>query len=118
MFILCCVLLPYLVFGCVMDSISMILLTIPIFYPILITLDFGMTPDTFGIWLGVLVLIVVEVGLITPPVGMNLYVINAMAKDVSIGETFRGALPFVVADLCRVVLLILFPWISLGLILD
>jgi TRAP-type C4-dicarboxylate transport system permease large subunit len=62
------------------------------------------------------VLVVVEVGLITPPVGMNLFVINAMAPDIAIGETFRGVLPFVLSDVLRVIVLVLFPSLSLGLI--
>jgi len=110
------VLLLYLGFGCVMDSLSMILLTVPIFYPIMLTLDFGLSPTDFGLWFGILVLIVVEVGLITPPVGMNLFVINSMAKDIPISQTFRGTLPFVLTDLIRVVILTLFPAITLGLV--
>lgn len=114
--VLTVVLLLYLVFGCVMDSLSMILLTVPIFYPIMIALDFGMSPEDFGLWFGILVLIVVEVGLITPPVGMNLFVINAMARDIPIGHTFRGTFPFVVADLVRVIILTAIPPITLGLV--
>ncbi|WP_273486657.1 TRAP transporter large permease, partial [Lentibacter algarum] len=78
--VLIIVLAFYLVFGCLMDSLSMILLTIPIFFPVISQLDFGMTPEHVAIWFGILVLIVVEVGLITPPVGMNLFIINAMDK--------------------------------------
>jgi TRAP-type C4-dicarboxylate transport system permease large subunit len=96
-----------------MDSLSMILLTIPIFYPIVETLDFGLTPEEAGIWFGILALIVVEVGLITPPVGMNLFVIQSMAPDIAIRDTYRGVLPFVASDLLRVVLLVLFPAITL-----
>jgi tripartite ATP-independent transporter DctM subunit len=103
----------YLVFGCVMDSLSMILLTIPIFFPMISGLDFGLTPEHTAIWFGVLVLIVVEVGLITPPVGMNLFVIQSMAPDIPIRETYRGVLPFVASDLARVVLLVMFPVITL-----
>jgi tripartite ATP-independent transporter DctM subunit len=106
----------YLVFGCIMDSLSMILLTVPIFYPIMVGLDFGMSADDFGLWFGILVLIVVEVGLITPPVGMNLYVINALDKDTPIAETFRGTLPFVIADLVRVCILLALPALTLGLV--
>lgn len=114
--ILTIVLLLYLGFGCVMDSLSMILLTVPIFYPIMTALDFGMSPADFGLWFGILVLIVVEVGLITPPVGMNLFVINSMAKDIPISQTFRGTLPFVVTDIARVVLLTAVPSLTLGLV--
>ncbi len=107
------ILLFYLVFGCVMDSLSMILLTIPIFFPMFVGLDFGLPPEEAAIWFGVLVLIVVEVGLITPPVGMNLFVIQSMAPDISIRETYRGVMPFVASDLLRVVILVLFPSITL-----
>ena len=114
--ILLAVLLMYLIFGCIMDSLSMILLTVPIFYPIMVGLDFGMSADDFGLWFGILVLIVVEVGLITPPVGMNLFVINALDKDTPISETFRGTLPFVITDLIRVAILTLVPSLTLGLV--
>jgi tripartite ATP-independent transporter DctM subunit len=103
----------YLIFGCVMDSLSMILLTIPIFFPMFTGLDFGLPPEEAAIWFGVLVLIVVEVGLITPPVGMNLFVIQSMAPGVSIRETYRGVLPFVASDLIRVAVLVAFPSITL-----
>ena len=106
----------YLILGCFMDSLSMILLTIPIFYPIVIALDFGLPPAEFGIWFGILVLIVVEVGLITPPVGMNLFVINSMSKGTSLGQTYAGVTPFLVSDLVRTVILVAFPSISLFLV--
>jgi tripartite ATP-independent transporter DctM subunit len=103
----------YLIFGCVMDSLSMILLTIPIFFPMVSGLDFGLTPEQTAIWFGILVLIVVEVGLITPPVGMNLFVIQSMAPDIPIRDTFRGVIPFVISDLLRVAVLVAFPAITL-----
>ncbi len=112
MLILAC----YLVFGCVMDSLSMILLTIPIFFPIIMVLDFGLSPEDTAIWFGILALIVVEVGLITPPVGMNLFIIQSMARDVPVTQTYRGVLPFVLSDLVRVVILVLFPAITLALV--
>lgn len=111
--ILCIILVFYLIFGCVMDSLSMILLTVPIFFPIITGLDFGLGPEETAIWFGILVLIVVEVGLITPPVGMNLFVIQSMAPEISIRDTYRGVLPFVVSDIARVVILVLFPSITL-----
>ncbi len=111
--VLTAVLVLYLVFGCVMDSLSMILLTVPIFFPIMSGLDFGLGPEDFALWFGILVLIVVEVGLITPPVGMNLFVINSMAKDIPIIQTFRGVFPFVMTDLIRVAILTAFPAITL-----
>ncbi|MFA8387794.1 MAG: TRAP transporter large permease [Pelagibaca sp.] len=115
-FILTLVLLMYLLFGCVMDSLSMVLLTVPIIFPIMSVLDFGMSPNDFGLWFGILILIVVEVGLITPPVGMNLFIINSMAKDTPIGQTYKGALPFVLTDMVRVVILAAFPPITLWLV--
>ncbi len=114
--VLLAILLCYLVFGCVMDSLSMILLTIPIFFPIVSVLDFGLPAEEMALWFGVIVLIVVEVGLITPPVGMNLFVINSMAPDVPLSRTYGGALPFVFSDIVRVTILILFPTITLGLV--
>lgn len=114
--VLTAVLVMYLAFGCIMDSLSMVLLTVPIIYPIMLVLDFGMTPDDFGLWFGIIVLIVVEVGLITPPVGMNLFIINYMAKDTPIKETFKGALPFVLTDIIRVIVLTAFPSITLWLV--
>jgi len=114
--VLAAILVMYLVFGCVMDSLSMIVLTVPIFFPILSGLDFGLPPADFALWFGVLVLIVVEVGLITPPVGLNLFVINRMASDVPIAATFKGVIPFVCSDLVRVLILTLFPGLTLGLV--
>ena len=107
------ILLIYLLLGCVMDSLSMILLTVPIFFPVVTALDFGLGPEEFAIWFGILVLIVVEVGLITPPVGMNLFVINSMAKDTPIMQTYRGVTPFVITDIVRTAILLLFPGITL-----
>jgi TRAP-type C4-dicarboxylate transport system permease large subunit len=111
--VLAAILVFYLVFGCVMDSLSMILLTIPIFFPMVSGLDFGLPPEEAAIWFGILVLIVVEVGLITPPVGMNLFVIQSMAPHISIRDTYRGVMPFVASDLLRVVVLVLFPAVTL-----
>lgn len=111
--VLAIVLIFYLLLGAVMDSLSMILLTVPIVYPMMAMLDFGLPPDDFAIWFGILVLIVVEVGLITPPVGMNLFVINAMARDVPMSQTYRGVLPFVASDIARTAILVAFPPITL-----
>jgi tripartite ATP-independent transporter DctM subunit len=113
--ILACILLVYLVFGCLMDSLSMILLTVPIFFPIISQLDFGMTSEEVAIWFGILVLIVVEVGLITPPVGMNLFVINAMDPRTPMLDTYKAVLPFIASDVVRVSLLVTFPSITLFL---
>ncbi|ODS64826.1 MAG: C4-dicarboxylate ABC transporter permease [Acidovorax sp. SCN 65-108] len=109
MVVLVGILVIYVVLGCFMDSLSMILLTIPVFFPIVTALDFGLSPEEFAIWFGILVLIVVEVGLITPPVGMNLFVINSMAKDVPITATYRAIMPFVASDFIRTAILVAFP---------
>jgi tripartite ATP-independent transporter DctM subunit len=111
------ILLIYIFLGCVMDSLAMILLTIPIFYPIVMGLEFaGMTPADKSIWFGILALMVVEIGLVHPPVGMNIYIINRIAKDVPVMETFKGVLPFLASDLLRILLLVFFPVISLYLV--
>jgi TRAP-type C4-dicarboxylate transport system permease large subunit len=95
----------------------MILLTIPIFYPMIIGLDFyGLDASEKSIWFGILALMVVEIGLITPPLGMNLFIVQRAAGDVPFMETARGVLPFLVSDLFRIVLLALFPAISLCLL--
>ena len=107
------ILILYLILGCFMDSLSMILLTIPIFFPIVSVLDYGLGAEEFAIWFGILVLIVVEVGLITPPVGMNLFIINSMARDTPILQTYRGVAPFVISDVLRTIVLVIFPSISL-----
>jgi tripartite ATP-independent transporter DctM subunit len=114
--VLVAILILYLILGCVMDSLSMILLTVPIIFPMVTALDFGLPPEEFAIWFGILILIVVEVGLITPPVGMNLFVINSMAKGISLGQTYKGVLPFVATDLVRTAILTAFPIISLFLV--
>lgn len=113
MTVLIVILAFYLVFGCLMDSLSMILLTIPIFFPVISALDFGMSPEHVAIWFGILVLIVVEVGLITPPVGMNLFIINNMDKTTPMLETYKSVMFFVASDLVRIVILLLFPIITL-----
>jgi C4-dicarboxylate transporter, DctM subunit len=114
--VLTLILLIYLAFGCVMDSLSMILLTVPIFFPIVSALDFGLSPEEFALWFGILVLIVVEVGLITPPVGMNLFVINSMSKETRLSATYAGVMPFIASDMIRTVILVLFPGITLMLV--
>ncbi|MGE3346501.1 MAG: TRAP transporter large permease [Ramlibacter sp.] len=111
--VLSAIIVLYLIMGCFMDSLSMILLTIPIFFPIVSGLDYGIHGEQFAIWFGILVLIAVEVGMITPPVGMNLFVINSIARDIPMSHTFRGAMPFVASDLIRIVILTLFPSITL-----
>ncbi len=109
-------LLLYLILGTVMDSIAMIFLTVPIFYPIVAQLDFGLTPAEIGLWFGILVLMSAEVGLITPPVGMNMFVINNLDRSIPMIETYKGALPFVASDVVRIVVLVAFPGITLFLV--
>ena len=111
--VLVAILILYLILGCFMDSLSMILLTVPIFFPVVSGLDFGLSAEAFGLWFGILVLIVVEVGLITPPVGMNLFVINAMAKDIPMVKTFAGVVPFLISDMIRIVILTAFPALTI-----
>ena len=110
------ILLFYVVLGAVMDELSMILLTIPIFFPMVMGLDFGMPKDSVAIWFGIMVLMVVEFGLLAPPVGLNVYVVNGMSRDVPIAESYRGVLPFLVSDTLRTLLLLFFPAISLWLV--
>jgi tripartite ATP-independent transporter DctM subunit len=101
--------------GCLMDSLSMILLAIPFFWPVISVLDFGMSVEDLKVWFGILALVLVELGLITPPVGMNVFVINSMAKDVPMSRTFLGVMPFFGAELVRVALLVAFPALTLWL---
>ncbi|MAF47627.1 MAG: C4-dicarboxylate ABC transporter permease [Rhodospirillaceae bacterium] len=105
----------YILLGMVMDSLSMILLTVPIFWPIIAGLEFGMDVEDVKLWFGIITLIVVEMGLITPPVGLNVFIINSMAKDVPMIETFKGVVPFIISDALRVILILLFPIITLVL---
>ncbi|XWN33500.1 MAG: TRAP transporter large permease [Devosia sp.] len=109
------ILLIYLVLGCVLESLAMVLLTLPVFIPVVLGLDLGLSPAQTMIWFGILVLIAVEVGMISPPFGLNLFVINAMAKDVPMGQTYRGVIGFCLSDVVRLVLIVLFPGIALWL---
>lgn len=108
--ILFCVLILYILLGCVMDSIAMLLLTVPVVYPLIQAA--GIDP----IWFGILTVITVELGLITPPIGMNVFVIKSVAPEISIKDIFKGVFPFVLSDIVRLGLLIAFPVLSLGLI--
>lgn len=99
----------YLVLGCFLDSLGMILLTVPVFLPLVIGLGYD------PVWFGVLVVLVVEIGLITPPVGMNLFVIRAQQSDIGLGTLYRGVLPFLSAGAVMIVLLLLFPGLALWL---
>jgi len=107
----------YLVLGCVLESLSMILLTVPVFYPLLLELDFGggMDPEAVLIWFAIIVLVVTEISLITPPVGLNVFVLRGVLRDVELGTIFRGVTPFWIADILRVALIIALPALSLFL---
>ena len=107
------ILLFYVVLGAVMDELSMILLTIPIFFPMIMGMDFGLSKEYTAIWFGIMVLMTVGFGLLAPPVGLNVYVVNGMAKDVPMAESYRGVMPFLASDTIRTLLLLLFPGISL-----
>ena len=110
------ILLFYVVLGAVMDELSMILLTIPIFFPLIMGLDFGMVKEPTAIWFGIMVLMTVGFGMLAPPVGLNVYVVNSMAKDVPISESYKGVMPFLISDTIRTILILFFPGISLWLI--
>jgi len=110
------ILLFYVVLGAVMDELSMILLTIPIFFPMIMGLDFGMPKESTAIWFGIMVLMTVGFGMLAPPVGLNVYVVNSMARDVPIAESYRGVVPFLLSDTLRTLLLLFFPPVSLWLV--
>jgi len=115
MAIMVLIIIVFLILGCLMDSLSMVILAIPFFWPVVAGLDYGMSPNDTKIWFGIIILIVVELGLITPPVGLNVFIINAMARDVPMRETFKGVMPFFGIEMVRVALLVAFPIISLYL---
>ncbi len=126
MTVLIILLVALIILGCLMDSLSMILLVIPFFWPVLVDINggiyqgadgagFGMSTEDLKIWFGILALIVVELGLITPPVGMNVFVISSLARDTPMIETFKGVAPFFGAEVIRVILLVSFPAIALWL---
>lgn len=115
--VLVAILVVYVLLGCVMDSLAMILLTIPIFYPMVMGLDFfGLSAPDKSVWFGILALMVVEIGLVHPPVGMNLFIIQKLAKDVPYMETAKGVMPFLASDFIRIGFLVFFPTISLWLV--
>lgn len=113
MLVLLAILGLYLVLGCFMDSLSMLLLTIPVFFPVVAALDIGLGAEETALWFGVLAVVVVEVGLITPPIGLNVFLVNGLAKDVPMTATFRALIPFLVADLVRLGLLLVFPGLAM-----
>ncbi|MCC2097035.1 MAG: TRAP transporter large permease [Hyphomicrobiales bacterium] len=115
MMVMIILILALIFLGCLMDSLSMVLLVIPFFWPVVSVLDFGMSQDDLKVWFGIIALIVVELGLITPPVGMNVFVINSMAPEVPMTETFKGTIPFFLVEVLRVTLIVLFPALTLFL---
>lgn len=101
------ILLIYIILGCVFESMSMMLLTVPIFFPVVVELGFD------PIWFGIVVVVVTEISLITPPVGLNVFVLSGLVKDISTGTIFRGIFPFWVADMLRLAIIVMFPAIAL-----
>jgi tripartite ATP-independent transporter DctM subunit len=116
------IVLIYIVLGCVLESLSMILLTVPVFYPLITELDFGLEiledPELVLIWFAVIVVVVTEISLISPPVGMNVFVLRNVLPDVELGTIFKGVLPFWLADIARLILLIAVPYFSLWLVVQ
>ena len=107
--VLALIMLMYLVLGCLMDSLAMIILTVPIIFPVIKELGFD------PIWFGIIIVMTVELGLIHPPVGMIVFVIKSVVQDVDFSTIFRGVIPFIITDLIRLIILIAFPIIALWL---
>ena len=114
--VIVCLLAVYILLGAVMDELAMLLLTLPVFFPIVQALDFGISGEELAIWFGILVLIVVGIGLTAPPIGLNVFVISSIAKGVPIAATYRGVLPFILADIVRLGLVVAFPALALWLV--
>jgi C4-dicarboxylate transporter, DctM subunit len=107
----------YILLGCVMDEMSMILLTVPTLFPVIMGMDFfGLPPTDKALWFGILILTVCEIGMIFPPVGLNVYIMNGLARDVPMVETYKGVVPFLITDGVRLALLISFPALALWLV--
>jgi len=107
--VLALIMLMYLALGCLMDAMAMIILTVPIIFPVIVQLGFD------PIWFGVIIVMTVELGLIHPPVGMNVFVIKSVVQDVSFATIFRGVIPFICTDIIRLTILIAFPVLALWL---
>ena len=111
------IMLFYIALGCVMDEMSMILLTVPTLFPVIMGMDFfGLPAADKALWFGILILTVCEVGMIFPPVGLNVYIMNGLARDVPMVETYKGVVPFLITDAMRLALLIAFPATALWLV--
>ncbi len=107
--VLALIMVMYLILGCLMDAMAMIILTVPIIFPVIVQLGFD------PIWFGIIIVMTVELGLIHPPVGMNVFVIKSVVNDVSFMTIFKGVIPFVITDILRLIILIAFPIIALWL---
>lgn len=107
--VLLLILAAFIVMGCVLDPMAMIILMVPIVFPVVESLGFD------PIWFGILVVVAVEMGMITPPIGINCFIIRSVAPDVSLGQIYKGVLPFVLSDFVRLGILLLFPWLVLVL---
>ena len=107
------ILLFYIAFGCVFSAFALVLLTVPVFFPLVAGLGldaaFGTTPENVLIWFGIVIVVVAEIGQITPPIGMNVFVLKSMLPDVELSTIFKGIMPFFGADLVRLALIVLFP---------
>jgi len=97
----------YIILGAIMDELAILLLTIPIVFPVITTLGFD------PVWFGVIIVMTTTLGLITPPVGMNVFVLNSIARDLSLGQIYRGVAPFILTDMVRLLIIIAVPWLSL-----
>jgi TRAP-type C4-dicarboxylate transport system permease large subunit len=106
----------YVLLGALMDELAMILLTLPVVFPVVMALDLGLPASDAAVWFGILVLVVVGIGLATPPIGLNVFVVGALARDVPLPRIYRSVLPFILGDLVRLALLVAFPGISLALV--
>lgn len=116
MAVLLLIVMIYLLLGCILESISMMLLTVPVFYPIIKAMDFGLGGEEATlIWFGIIVVVVIEISLITPPIGLNVFVLKSLLPEVPVTTIFKGVIPFICADVVRTALLLLIPWISLFL---
>jgi tripartite ATP-independent transporter DctM subunit len=114
--VLAVIIVIYVILGCILESISMLLLTVPVFYPIVAGLDFGLGgPERTLIWFGVIVVVVIEISLITPPIGLNVFVLKSLLPGTSLATIFRGVTPFIIADVVRVAILASLPIIALWL---
>jgi C4-dicarboxylate transporter DctM subunit len=101
--VLTLILLMYLLLGCLMDALAIVILTVPIIFPLI--KEMGFDP----IWFGIIIVMTVELGLIHPPVGMNIFVIKSVLEDIKISTIFIGVIPFIITDLIRLVILVMFP---------